>query len=197
MDVSCRMMRLEDVGSVPIDHLGSADEVRSRIRDLGSSAVLAFDAEQHVAQLGFRRYEPGLRSPLGLMDPLYWGDFSGVSVPELPDATLNLFCYHVGQLREGDERDARYQGQGIGLKLLDVLLDWADAVGFQAVVAKGVPPVRPVAVFMGGHPASTYEERGFETVTRWIDPELRQAIAERQLAADLDSAAEVALCVRR
>ena len=197
MDLSCRMMHIDDVGSVPLDHQGNPDEVRARIRDLGSAAVLAFDGDRHVAQLGFRRFEPGLRSPLGLMDPLYWGDFSGVALPELPHATLNLFCYHVGQLREGPERDERYQGRGLGLKLLDVLLDWAGPAGFEAIVAKAVPPVRAVAVFMGGHPQTAYEARGFETRAHWIDRELRQAVAKRRLAADLDAASRVALCVKR
>ncbi len=209
-----RAMRLADVGVVPIDHQGSPEEVRARIEELGSCALLALDRGQHVGQLGFRRYEAGLRSPHGLMDPLYWGDFAGVAVPELPDRSLNLFCYHVGQLAEGSERDVRYQGRGIGLRRLDELLDWAGRAGVEAVVAKAVPPYRPVAVFMGGHPPVAYEERGFEVVARWLDPELRVAldrIAAGELApelqdvirglvddgVDLDSAAEVALCVRR
>ena len=200
MDLRCRVMTAQDVGTAPIDHQGSADEVRARICDLGSSAVLAFDADQHVGQLQFRRFVRDLRSPKGLFDPLYWGDFADVSVPELPAATLNVFCYHVGQLKDGEERDARYQGRGIGLKLLDALLAWAQESGFEAVVAKAVPPVRPVAVFMGGQTASAYEDRGFETLSRWIDAELRQVIADRGLVeagVDLDPASEVALCVKR
>lgn len=209
-----RAMRSGDLGRVPIDHQGSPEEVRARIEELGSCALLAFDRGRHVGQLGFRRYRAGLRSPHGLMDPLYWGDFSGVAVPELPDRSLNLFCYHVGQLDDGPGRDARYQGRGIGLRLLDELLDWAARAGFEAVVAKAVPPYRPVAVFMGGHPPAAYEERGFEVSARWRDAELREAldrIAAGELApelreaiqglvadgVDLDSAAEVALCVRR
>jgi GNAT superfamily N-acetyltransferase len=197
-ELSYRPMQLTDVGAVPIDHQGSPEEVRARIEELGSCALLVLDGAQHVGQLGFRRYRPGLRSPHGLMDPLYWGDFTGIAVPELPDRTLNLFCYHVGQLDDGPERDARYQGRGIGLRLLDELLAWAARAGFEAVVAKAVPAHRAVAVFMGGHPPAAYEERGFEVVTRWIDAELRDAVRERVAdGTDLDAAAEVALCVRR
>ena len=212
--VRFRLMTTADVGSVPIDHQGTTDEVLTRIDDLGSSAVLAFDADQHVGQLQFRRYAPGLRSPHGLLDPLYWGDFADAAVPALPEATLNVFCYHVGQLKDGEERDARYQGRGVGLKLLDAMLDWARSAGFEAVVAKAVPPYRPVAVFMGGQPTDAYEGRGFQVVSRWRDAELRELL-DRMLAGErsdeerdaiqalvdrgdeLDAAAEVALCVKR
>jgi GNAT superfamily N-acetyltransferase len=218
--LTIRLMTEADVDSVPLDHQGSAEEVRARIAELGSCAVLVFDGEQHVGQLQFRRFAPAVRSPGGLMDPLYWGDFSGVSAPALPPGTLNLYCYHVGQLAAGDARDVRYQGRGIGARLLDVLLDWAstsdrsDGTRVDAVVAKAVPPHRAIAAFMGGQPAAVYEARGFDSVARWHDPELRAAL-DRMLAGELgeesrsgiqelvdrgvelDAAAEVAMCVRR
>ena len=126
--ITFRPMTSEDVGAVPIGHQGDEQEVRARIQDLGSSAILAFDATQHVGQLQFRRYAADTRSPKGLWDPLYWGEF-GNEAPALPDRTLSIYCYHVGQLDDTDDRDradARYlfwnQGRGgIGLRLLDFL----------------------------------------------------------------------------
>ena len=117
-----RVMASADVGRLPIDCQGTADEVRARIADLGSSAMLVFDGRQHVGQLQFRRYDPTLRSPNGIMDPLYWGDFNEVERPPLPPRTINLFCYHVGQLASGQERDPRYHGRGIGVDLLRELI---------------------------------------------------------------------------
>lgn len=207
-------MRMADVGRAPIDCQGTEDEVRARIAALGASAILAFDGEQHVGQLQFRRYDPALRSPAGIMDPLYWGDFGQASVPSLPPGTLNLFCYHVGQLEAGDARDSRYHGRGIGVALLEEFVSWADAAGVEATVAKAVPPFRPLGVFMGGHPASIYEDSGFETVARWCDRDLRDrlpnvlagehgdgvAAALRDLCDQgftLDELAEVAMVVRR
>ena len=105
------MMNLADVGTVPIGHQGDADEVRVRIGDLGSSAVLAFDGGRHVAQLQLRRYEAGRRSPRGLDEPLYWMDFDG-HVPPLPERTIVVFCYHVGQTDDSDARDPRYWDGG-------------------------------------------------------------------------------------
>lgn len=187
-----------DLGRVPIGHQGDADEVGRRIEALGSSAILAFDGDTHVGQLQFREHRPGVRSPSGLHEPLYWDDFDDHE-PPLPAGTLAVFCYHVGQLDDTEARDARYQGRGIGTQLLDTFLGWADARGVPAVVAKGVPAHRSVMAWIGGQPASVYERRGFETVTSWVDPELRAVVARRGLApegVDLDEAARVACCVR-
>jgi len=197
--ISFRPMTIADVGVVPISHQGEPDEVRQRIAELGSSAILAFDGDQHVGQLQFRRYQPGIRSPNGLWDPLYWADFGG-HAPDLPAHTLAVFCYHVGQLDDTDARDPRYQGRGLGLSLLDHFLDWSAQSGFDAVVAKAVPSHRPVMLFMGGQPASVYQTRGFEVVTSWVDTELRTVIEEKGLVHDgvnPDDAARVSCCVRR
>ena len=198
-DIRYRMMTSEDVGTVPIGCQGSRDAIEARIQDLGSCAVLAFDGDQHVAQLQFRRYQADLRSPDGLWDPLYWGDF-GVQAPDLPANTLSIFCYHVGQLEDTEQRDSRYQGRGIGLDLLDQLLAWALPSGFEAIVAKATPPPRAVMSFMGGQPADAYRERGFELITSWVDTQLREVIRDKALVAadaDQDGAARITCCLKR
>ena len=191
-------MRPDDLGWVPIGHQGDASEVAARIADLGSSAMLAFDGDQHIGQLQVRRHLPGTRSPHGVLDPLYWGDF-GAHEPNLPDGAIAIYCYHVGQLDDTDARDVRYQGRGIGTQLLDTLLAWADERGIPAIVAKAVPPYRPVAAYMGGQPTAIYAARGFITVASWIDEDLRAVVARDDLAPDgisLDDAARVSCCVR-
>ena len=120
--ISFRPMTAADVSVIPISHQGDAATVRQRIADLGASAMLAFDGDQHVGQLQFRRYEPGMHSPKGLWDPLYWADFADYA-PNLPARTLAIFCYHVGQRDDTDNRDPQYQGRGLGLRLLDHFLD--------------------------------------------------------------------------
>jgi len=196
--ISFRPLTAADVGAVPIGHQGEPSEVLARIADLGASAMLAFDGDQHVGQLQFRRYEPGLRSPQGLWHPLYWADFAD-HAPALPAGTLAVFCYHVGQRDDTDARDPQYQGRGLGLRLLDHFLDWAKQAGFAAVVAKAVPSVRPVMLFMGGQPASVYQARGFAVVTSWVDPELHAVVKDRSLVPDgvtPEDAARVSCCVR-
>ena len=119
--------------------------------------------------------------------------------PALPARTLVVCCYHVGQLDDTDARDPRYQGCGLGLRLLDHFRDWATEAGFAAVVAKAIPPYRPIMRFMGGQPASVYQARGFEIVADWVDPELqaivegRGFIPEKVLPAD---AVRVSCCIR-
>ncbi len=205
---------MSDLGNVPIDCQGSEAAIRSRIADLGASAILAFDGEQHVGQLQFRRYDQALRSTDGIMDPSYWGDFGQASPPFLPGGTLNLFCYHVGQLAAGTARDPHYHGRGIGEALLREFLRWADATGVKATVAKALAPFRPLAVLMGGHPASVYEDHGFEVAARWCDRDLRDRLPNvlagehgdrvaralrdlRDHGLTLDALAEVSMVVRR
>jgi GNAT superfamily N-acetyltransferase len=197
--INYRPMTLDDVEYVPLGCQGSHDDIEQRINELGATAILAFEGEQHVAQLQFRRYDPNLRSPDGLWDPLYWGDF-GEHAPDLLQNSLSVFCYHVGQLEDTEARDVRYQGRGIGLAMLDSLLAWADKAGFEAIAAKCTPPDRPVMSFMGGQPADAYRERGFELVASWVDRQLREVIQQKALVAedaDMDSAARVGCCVKR
>ena len=197
-DINFRIMTSADIGSVPTACQGNEADLRARIEALGAAAVLAFDGAQHVAQLQFRKYDRTLRSPDGLWDPLYWGDF-GDDAPDLPANSLSIFCYHVGQTDDSERRDARYQGRGLGLALLDYFLAWASDAGFSAVAAKATPAGRAVMGFMGGQPAAVYQERGFEVVGSWIDSQLRDVIHDKGLVpeeADLNESARVSCCVR-
>ena len=189
-------MVASDVGSVPVGCMGEPDELQARIASLGSAAILAFDGDRHVGQLQFRRYIGGQRSPNNIWDPVYWMDFDG-RAPTLPPGTISVFCYHVGQLDDSDERDSSYFGRGIGAGLLDRLLEWAASTGAAAVVAKASPSLRPVMGFMGGQPIEVYEERGFQTVASWPDADLAEAVLERGLATaeQMPAAATVSCCV--
>ena len=197
---------------MPLQHQGSPEDVLSRIEACGSTAMLAFEGDSHVGQLQFRPYIEDTVSPNGLHHPLYWMDFQGRR-PRLPERTLALFCYHVGQLDDTDARDPRYFGRGIGMKLLDEVIAWMASAGFVAVVAKGLSELRPVIEFMGGMPASAYTSRGFKIASTYQDEGLRTCLddmlegrlgEERKAAlqaqvdegADLEKAAEVGICIR-
>ena len=197
-EFNLRLMTAADVGRVPIGCQGGESALSARIADVGSAAVLAFDGARHVAQLQFRRYDRACRSPNGLWDPLYWGEF-GDAAPALPTNSLSVFCYHAGQLDDSERRDARYQGRGLGVALLDYLLAWAAGAGFAAVAAKATPPHRAVMGFMGGQPASVYEACGFEVSASWIDRQLLDVVHETALVPEgtaPDEAARVSLCVK-
>ncbi len=208
-----RLLTEADIGQVPLQHQGNPEEVLERIKDCGSSAMLAFEGTMHVGQLQFRPYVECTTSPNGLHDPLYWMDFQD-HAPQLPDRTLALFCYHVGQLDDTDARDPRYFGRGIGIRLLGEILAWADTAGFPAVIAKGLSQLRPVIEFMGGMPTSVYTSRGFKIAASYHDADLRSCLDDmlnglygndRQAAlrtlvdegANLEEAAEIAVCIRK
>ena len=198
-EIQYRAMTAADIGRVPLDCHGGREALADRLADLGSAAILAFDGEQHVGQLQFRRHDPKLRSPAGIESPDYWGDFGDIHV-DLPERTVGLFCYHVGQLNEGFDRDTRYQGRGIGSGLLDHFLVWAKSHGVEAVVAKSVPSRRDVMAFMGGQPSGVYTARGFEQIATWRDAQLREVLLARRMIdveADADALATVGMCVRR
>ena len=197
-DIQYRPMTINDVGKVPIDCQGEWEVVSDRITDIGSSAILAFDGSQHVGQLQFRKHSSSLKSPDGIWHPDYWGDFPEIQ-RDLPANTLGIFCYHVGQLSAGEERDEKYFGEGIGQALLNKLLTWASEQGFDAIVAKHTPALRPVMSFMGGQSAEVYEKWGFEVVTSWIDEQLLEATKERgfaKAAHKVEDVASVGMCVK-
>jgi hypothetical protein len=169
--------------------------------------MLVFEGEQHVGQLQFRPYIPQTRSPKGLFDPLYWMDFKDRS-PVLPEKTLALFCYHVGQLDNTTARDARYFGRGIGIQLMEKTVIWAAASSFEALVAKGLPNIRPVIEFMGGLPAETYQQNGFRIADRYVDHQLRtelermmndpsrESLRKALMDTDLNEASTICICVK-
>jgi GNAT superfamily N-acetyltransferase len=197
-EFTLRPMKLGDITSVPVDCQGGRVALMDRINDLGSAAILAFEGDKHVGQLQFRRYDPSLRSKEGIWNPDYWGDF-GEKAPSLPQETLGVFCFHVGQVEPGDDRDEKYFGRGMGIALLDYLIDWTRDQGFKAIVAKHTPADRSVMAFMGGQPSKTYEDRGFENITSWVDLQLFESVIERKLAdtsSDPANVASVGVCVK-
>lgn len=181
----------------PVGCQGSQLEFSARAADLGAIAILALDGDRHIGQLQFRRYDPALRSPDSLWDPLYWGEF-GEHAPVLPDNSLSLFCYHVGQIDDTEYRDPHYQGCGIGAALLGACLDWARAHDYAAVVAKASPSFRPVMAFMGGQSIEIYQQHGFHVHASWVDDGLHRVVTDKQLIDESpvpEAAATVSCCV--
>ena len=157
--------------------------------------MLVFDDQRHIGQLQFRPYIPNTVSPRGLHDPLYWMDFQG-HAPDLPEKTLALFCFHVGQTDNTQARDSRYFGKGIGMRLLNETLRWAEEAGFEAVIAKGCPGYRSIIEYMGGMPTDVYQEKGFKIVATYDDRELRSVVEDLATIGDPNKASEVGVCVR-
>jgi GNAT superfamily N-acetyltransferase len=197
--IQYRPLTATDVERVPLLHQGTPEEVRARITAIGSSAILAFEEGDHVGQIQFRPYEPGMASPNGLHDPLYWMDFED-QAPTMPDRSLSLFCYHVGQLDNTDRRDPRYMGRGIGTRLLDETIAWAEKAGFSAIIAKGLSSLWPIPQVMGGMPTGLYLRRQFKIAASYYDQQLLEwipgMIDKTNIGANYKDAARIDICVR-
>ena len=146
--INYRPMNKEDVDYVPISCQGTRANLLRRFDDIDSCAILGFNGDRHVAQFRFRRFEHNLVSPNGLWDPLYWWGF-GDFTPALPENSLSVFYYHVGQIEDNEDRDHRYHGRRVGLALLDYLVDWAERNGFAALTAKFTPADRKYHIVYG------------------------------------------------
>ena len=169
--------------------------------------MLVYEGSTHAGQLQFRPYIPNTVSPHGLHHPLYWMDFEDHAL-RMPERTLALFCYHVGQLDNTAERDPRYFGRGIGVRRLEETVNWAASVGFEAVVAKGCPNFWPVIRFMGGLPSEVYQRQGFTVAAKYHDRDLLQVVEDMLTepsgenlqkllqGRNPDEAAEVSICVK-
>ena len=133
--------------------------------------------------------------------------------PKMPDRSLSLFCFHVGQLDNTDRRDPRYMGRGIGTRLLDETIAWAEKAGFSAIIAKGLSSLWPIPQVMGGMPTELYLRRQFKIATSYYDQQLLEWIPgmfnktgedERQKAinikenigANYKDGARIDICVR-
>ena len=210
--IQYRPLAATDVERVPLLHQGTPEEVRARIAAIGSSAILAFEEGVHIGQIQFRPYEPGVVSPNGLYDPLYWMDFED-QAPKMPDRSLSLFCFHVGQLDNTDRRDPRYMGRGIGTRLLDETIAWAEKAGFSAIIAKGLSSLWPIPQVMGGMPTELYLRRQFRIAASYYDQQLLEWIPgmfnktgedemqkapnmKGNMGANYKDAARIDICVR-
>ncbi len=196
--IQYRPLAAADVETVPLLHQGTPEEVRARIAAIGSSAILAFEEGDHIGQIQFRPYEPGVVSPNGLYDPLYWMDFED-QAPGMPDRSLSLFCYHVGQLDNTDRRDPRYMGRGIGTRLLHETIAWAEEAGFSAIVAKGLSSLWPIPQVMGGMPTELYLRHQFKIAASYYDQQLLECIPgmiTKTGEANYKDAARIDICVR-
>ena len=154
----------------------------------------------------------GWYSPNGLYDPLYWMDFED-QAPKMPDRSLSLFCFHVGQLDNTDRRDPRYMGRGIGTRLLDETIAWAEKAGFSAIIAKGLSSLWPIPQVMGGMPTELYLRRQFRIAASYYDQQLLEWIPgmfnktgedemqkapniKGNMGANYKDAARIDICVR-
>ena len=191
-----RLFTARDIDRLPTRCQGEPDEIRDRISRIGASAMMVFDGQKHIGQLQFRPYVPNTVSPAGLYDPLYWMDFQSYAPSDLSRNTLALFCYHVGQTDNTQDRDPHYFGKGIGLNLLGNTLEWAESAAFEAVIAKGCPGYRPIIEFMGGMPSDVYRKRGFKIAAVYVDQELKSIVERMNWECAPDKASEIAVCIR-
>ena len=178
MDIEIRPARVEDVPALERKcWRGGEEEIRRRIEEQGTCAILGIDSGRPVAQLYLRAYTRGFRSPEGLHDGSWWADLKGVEDEvELPERTAMLGCWHVGRVRnpDGTESEAEeYRGRGVGIALLQAAVEWlrSGEAPFDALAAKATDSAeRSYISWVGGLPLSAFESIGFECLASFDDP---------------------------
>ena len=151
--------------------------MRARIETAGTCSIIGLDQGRVVAQLYIRRYEPGFRSPRGMLEGDFWADLKGVE-PELTLSTdvALLGCWHVGRTRapDGEECEAaQYRGHGLGVALLKGAIEWLNRgdTPFSALAVKATDSqARSYISFVGALPRVEFESLGFECLATFDDP---------------------------
>ncbi len=87
------------------------------------------------------------------------------------EPVLHLYCMQVA---------AAYAGRGIAGGMLDYLLAWARAQGWQALRARAVSPIPPLLAWCGQLSRAALERRGFAVTGSALSPELREGVVSQR-----------------
>ncbi len=85
---------------------------------------------------------------------------------------LRLDCYQVAD---------GYRGQGIAKHMLETVIEWARATGWEALSSTAVRHIPPLLNWTGQASLSALQQRGFAVVGGEINPDLREGVISQRL----------------
>ena len=138
--------------------------LQAMCRTYGSCGILAIDGDAVVGHLRF--YPAGLDDvaaggfPCVQMDEIRaLRDFDAGTLPPknaLAPAALRIHCFHVAGI-DG----ASYRRRGIGTTMLETMIDWARAAGWEELRAGASEHIPPIYEWSGQMSVERYSRLGF------------------------------------
>ena len=194
----CRCMH---GGPVPLDGASSAlpevsqDIVETFLRVMinryRSCAVLVLDGGYIVGVLWF--YPEIVREQLGAG---HWACIqekrnveaiarlsleSLPSMADLPDKSLRIECMMVVHEYNKSKVKTDYTGLGIGRRMIETLVGWAENSGWKRIVARAIPDIKPLLLWAGSYSVERYKALGFRVIEETKDTGLLEAADSQKL----------------
>jgi GNAT superfamily N-acetyltransferase len=89
--------------------------------------------------------------------------------PAQVELMVSGICLHDG-----------YRGQGIAKQILETVIDWARATGWEALSSSAVRHIPPLLNWTGQASLKALQERGFTVVSGEINPDLREGVLSQR-----------------
>ena len=150
--------------------------LRALCREYGSCGVMAIDGDSIVAKIRFcPQFFSDTVSPESLCvqtekEARFIASFDVERLTpkdELPSKTLWILCFQVV---------SSYRGRGIATHMLETLIEWAKANGWDQIQSKAIWYIRPLLDWTGMWSVERYRKLGFQVIGHTPCEELMQAV---------------------
>jgi GNAT superfamily N-acetyltransferase len=148
-------------------------------RHYGSCAVLAIHNDVVVGKLRFAPTQvERMLSGICLQQGEHARGIADLDLAALParkhleKQLLRLDCYQVAD---------GYRGQGIAKHMLETVIDWARATGWEALSSSAIRHIPPLLNWTGQASLRALQKRGFAVVSGEVNSDLRQGIISQRL----------------
>ncbi|UCC68966.1 MAG: GNAT family N-acetyltransferase [Armatimonadota bacterium] len=153
--------------------------LRALCERYGSCAVLAVDGHLVVGKLRFAPAQvEEMLSGICLQVAEAARRIADLDLAALParddlaNQALRLDCYQVA---EG------YRGQRIAKQMLETVIHWARAAGWQALSSTAIRHIPPLLNWSGQASLKALQQHGFTIISQHVNPDLREGVVSQRL----------------